>query len=177
VKWLLLLFPALLFAATPVKNFPLVNQDGKPFQLHDLKGKPVLVSFIFTRCPQPQMCPLTITKSKQVLNLWKKQKGLPDLQILLVTLDPEFDKPVVLKSYAKARSLDSKSFTLATGNEVTLTDLAGEFNVMGLKSEGTIAHNLKTILLDANLAEVKQFKENEWTADQVVSAFTSLPKL
>lgn len=176
MKFLLLLIPFLL-AATPVKNFPLVSQEGKPFQLHDLKGKPVLVSFIFTRCPQPKMCPLTVTKNKQVLSLWKKNPALPPLQFLLVTLDPAFDTPAVLKQFAKARNLDKQTFTLATGNEVTLSDFAGEFNVMGFKSEGSISHNLKTVLLDANLVEIKQFKENEWTAADVVSAFSAQPKL
>jgi len=175
--FLLCLFPLLAWAAEPVKNFPLVSQEGKPFQLHDLKGKPVLISFIFTRCPLPKMCPLTITRNKQVLQLWKKQKGLPPLQLLLVTLDPEFDSPAVLKAFAKSRSLDSRYFTLATGNPGSLSDLAAEFNVMGFPSEGTITHNMKTVLLDANLVEVRQFKENEWTADKVIQAFSSQPKL
>ena len=93
------------------------------------------------------------------------------------TLDPAFDTPAVLKQFAKARNLDKQTFTLATGNEVTLSDFAGEFNVMGFKSEGSISHNLKTVLLDANLVEIKQFKENEWTAADVISAFSAQPKL
>ncbi len=164
-----LLLPFLL-AATPVKNFPLVNQEGRPFQLYDLKGKPVLVSFIFSRCPQAKMCPLTVTKNKQVLELIKKEKTKKEIQFLFVTLDPEFDTPSVLKAFARTRHLDSREFTLATGNPQALSDLASEFNVMGFKDGASVSHNMKTILLGADLSEVKQFKDNEWTAEEVLKA-------
>src|SRR5688500_17199954 len=63
------------FAAMPVKNFPLVDQNGKPFQLHDLKGQSVFVSFVFTRCPLPTMCPLTVTRNKELFQKWKQAKS------------------------------------------------------------------------------------------------------
>lgn len=94
-----------LFAADPIKNFPLVNQEGKPFQLHDFKGKSVFVSFVFTRCPLPNMCPLTITRNKQIYRKWKESKSKVPLHFLIVTLDPAFDTPQVLKGFADRKSV------------------------------------------------------------------------
>lgn len=159
------------------KNFPLVNQDGKPFQFGDLKGKYTFVSFIFTRCPLPKMCPLTVTRVKELQRKWKAAPGNKPLQFLFVTLDPDFDTAGVLKKFAKDRRLDLSHTILATGNPQVLSDLASEFNVMGVPSGGTIAHNMKSILLGPDLAELKQYKDNEWTAEQVLNDLQASPKL
>lgn len=47
-------------------DFQLINQDGQSVRLSDFRGKAVLVSYIFTRCPMPSMCPLVTSKMKQV---------------------------------------------------------------------------------------------------------------
>lgn len=161
----------------PVKNAPLVNQEGKPFQLHDLKGGFVLVSFVFTRCPLPKMCPLAVTRNKALLSQWKKQGGKPPLKLLLVTLDPDFDTPTVLKKFAKDRGLNLNHVVLATGNPQALSDFAAEFNVIGIPGAGQIAHNMKSILLGSNLVEIRQYHDNEWTADQVLRDLRQSPKL
>ena len=59
-----------------LKNFPLVNQEGRPFQLHDLKGDYVFVTFVYSRCPLPTMCPLSLKLTRQVLAAWKKDPTL-----------------------------------------------------------------------------------------------------
>lgn len=95
----------------------------------------------------------------------------------MVTLDPDFDTPAVLKSFAKQRNIDLKQTSLATGNPQALADFAAEFNVMGMPSGGTISHNMKSILLSPEFTEVKQYKDNEWTAAEVLSDLMSSPKL
>lgn len=151
-----------------IPNYPLVNQEGKPFQLYDLKGNYLFVSFVYTRCPIAKMCPLTISMNKSIYRKWTKLKSKPGLHFLIVTLDPQFDSAEVLKKFAKNRDLNLKAFTLATGNEQTLSDFASQFNVIGIPSDGMISHNLKSILLDPNLVPVKEYKENEWSPDDVI---------
>ena len=163
-----LLFVGGLAFAAPLTNRPFVNQDGKPFQLHDLKGNYVFVSFVFTRCPLPSMCPLTMTLNKQLYSEWKKTKKAPPLKFLVVTLDPAFDTPAVLRGYAKARGVNNKDFTLATGNATVLSDFAGEFNVIGMPAGGTISHNLKSILLAPDLSVLQEYKDNEFSPSQVL---------
>lgn len=172
-------FAFVSYAATPtppVPNYPLVNQEGKPFQLYDLKGNYVFVSFIYTRCPIAKMCPLTITLNKSIHRKWTKLKNKPAMQFLIVTLDPAFDSAPVLKKFAQARDLSSKSFTLATGNEQTLADFASQFNVVGFPSDGMVSHNLKSILLNPEMVPVKEYKENEWTPEDVLKELTPKPQ-
>src|SRR5688572_29580214 len=158
--------------AAPLKNFPLVNQEGKPFQVHDLKGSHLLVTFIYTRCPMPKMCPLSMKLTRQILSAWKKDPSLKNkpLRALAVTLDPDNDTPAALKAYGKKFSLALPETVLATGAPQSVADLASEFNVIGFPLQGTISHNSKHILLDPELNEIQQFKDNEFKIGDVLEA-------
>lgn len=178
VLWLFLLTlatsPQLASAAepTPVPNFDLVTHEGKPVQLYDYKGKYVLLSFVFTRCPMPNMCPLNMSLSKELIEKWKAQpylrrKGYP-LHILAVTLDPEYDTPKVMREYMASRGLDTEYFTFLTGTPEKLSELASEFNIIGVPGGGTISHNMKTALLNPLMIPIAEYKDNEWTPDQIL---------
>lgn len=158
------------FAATgpALPNTAFTNENGKTFHLNDLKGNYLFISFVYSRCPMPKMCPLTITLNKQLLTLWKKQKPSLPLKLLVVTLDPEHDTPAVLKQFKKSRGLDPAHFVMATGNPATLSDFASNFNVLGIPSEGMISHNVKSVLVGPDLVPIKEYKENEWDPKDVV---------
>ncbi len=165
---LCLLFLSTLLFADPLPNAQFVSSEGKPLQFYDLKGQVVFVSFIFTRCPLPKMCPLTMTLNKQLWRKAKNSKPETKIKFLIVTLDPDFDTAPVLKTYAKKFNLDEKDFLLVTGNPQVLSDFASLFNVLGFPSQGSISHNLKSALIGKDLSVIKEYKENEWKADQVL---------
>lgn len=153
--------------STPIPNLEGVDQSGRPFKAHSLKGSYLLISFVFSSCPMPKMCPLTMQLNKKVQTLWKKEFKAP-LNLLIVTLDPVGDTPEVLKKYGARFSLDEKSTFLVTGDPQKLSDFGSAFNVAGWPSGNTTVHNLKTILVGPNLEELKQYKENEWTPEQLI---------
>jgi len=155
-------------AAAQIPNVPMVDQNGKPFQTHDLRGKYVLVTFIFSRCPLPKMCPLTMKQSISLLREWKAKKLAPPLHILAVTLDPDYDSAEVLKKFGQKYSVDFSRFTLATGNPQVLSSFASEFNVMGIPDGQTVSHNMKNILIGPDLTELAQYRDNEWQPQQVI---------
>lgn len=99
--------------------------------------------------------------------LWKKELGAP-LNLLIVTLDPVGDTPSVLKKYGARFSLDEKTTFLVTGDPQHLSDFGSAFNVAGWPSGNTTVHNLKVILVSPELEELKQYKENEWTPEQLI---------
>lgn len=88
------------WGATYFPNVPLVTQDGKTVRFHDdlLKGRKVLINFIFTRCDQA--CPLDTAKLAQVQQLLGPRVGR-DIFMYSITLDPEHDTPAALKAYAE----------------------------------------------------------------------------
>ncbi len=158
-------------ARPPLPNVSLVNQEGKPFQFHDLKGKYLLVSFVYSRCPMAKMCPLTMRLVNRTLKVWKKALPAKPVMAVAITLDPKNDTPAILKAYGKTHGVDFAQVLLATGNEKALEDFASEVNVIGIpEANGSIGHNMKTVLVGPDLIPVKDFKDNEWKPEDVVTA-------
>ena len=149
-------------------NAALVNQEGKPFQLYDLKGKYLFLSFIYTRCPFPKMCPLTVSLNQDLFRHWKEEKKKLPLHFLIVTLDPRYDTPAVLKAFAKMRHLDLHHFTLATGTPQTLSTLYNQFNVAVVPEGEFVGHNNRNVLLDPKMTVLQNYEENKWTPEQVL---------
>jgi len=158
---------SLISATSPIKDYSLKNQNSKAFQLHDMKGNFVLVSFIYTRCPMPKMCPLTMSLNKQVFKLWRKTAPKTPLKFLIVTLDPQSDTPDRLKEYGQSFGMTDPAFILATGSDQTISDLSSEFNALGFPSGGLISHNSKTVLLGPDMVALKDYKDNEWKPEEV----------
>ena len=111
------------------RDFALNDHDGKPRTLADFKGKAVVMFFGYTHCPD--VCPTTMSEMAAVM----KQLG-PDadrVQVLFVTLDPERDKPELLKAYVPG--FDPRFIALSGDQEATAR-VAKEFKVFYQKSPG-----------------------------------------
>src|SRR5262245_54801529 len=104
----------------PIEDFALTDEAGKPFTLTELKGQPTLVFFGFTHCPD--VCPTTLARLAQIT----KSAALPDLRVLLISVDPARDKPEQLERYVHA--FDPK-FKGVTGTEQQIERIAKEFGV------------------------------------------------
>ena len=86
--------------ATPgavVPDLPLVDQNGAPFTLRDGAGRVRIVTFIYTRCPLPDFCPLMLKNLEAVRRRANEEGVGSQLALLGVTLDPAFDTPAVLR--------------------------------------------------------------------------------
>jgi protein SCO1/2 len=165
-----------VFSETKLKNYTLQNQSGKNFQLYDIIGNYLLVSFIYTRCPMPKMCPLTMSLNRRVYRLWKKNSPSIPLKFLVVTLDPANDTANTMKSYGSKFGLTDSAFILATGSEQTISDFSSEFNALGFPSNGLIAHNSKSVLVGPDLIPLKDYKDNEWKPEDVIKDLKTLSK-
>lgn len=115
--------------ATPqvINNFSLVDNEGRPFTLNDLKGHWSFVVFGFTSCAQ--VCPKTMSELDQVAKIIKKW-GLHAPQFVMVSVDPVRDTTERLNEYIKSYNDD---FIAATGNKYEIDSLARDLSVMYLK--------------------------------------------
>ena len=157
----------------PVPDFKLIDQDGKTFQLHDLKGSYVFITFVYTRCPSIDMCPRAFALMRQLLSKWNEQPnwkktGFP-IKVLAITLDPAFDTPSVMKVYAESQGLDFEKFTFATGDPKDLVALESQFNVLGIEGADSVAHTMKGALLSPVMVPLREYKDNNWTPEKVLS--------
>jgi cytochrome oxidase Cu insertion factor (SCO1/SenC/PrrC family) len=85
----------------PVPDFTLTDQSGQQVSMADQRGKLVLLTFLYTNCPD--VCPLITQNLNQALQMLGPQRD--DVRVLAVSVDPEGDTPKAVDSYAKAHHL------------------------------------------------------------------------
>lgn len=149
-----------------VPDFKLVDQDGKDLRLSDLRGKAVVLTFIYTRCPLPNFCPLM---SKNFADLEQRlSKEFPNqYQLLSITMDPGFDRPEVLKEYAARYEANLRNWSFATGDPQQIQFIAGLTGLYYVWEGGLISHDLRTVLIGPDGRLVHIWKSNVWTPYEV----------
>ncbi len=158
-----------------VPDFKLRNQDGRIIHLNEFRGKELLITFIYTRCPLPNFCPL-VTRNFAAID--KRVSADPALKgkmhLVCVSFDPEHDTPDRLKAYGEQYiGSDAKAafahWDFAVPEKPVLTEMAKFFNVgMTDASDGTITHTLSTTLIGRDGKVLKFYPGNEWTPEEVV---------
>ena len=132
-----------------VRDFVLTNQDGQALRLSDLRGKPVMLFFGYTHCPD--VCPVTVADFVQV----KKKLGdqANKVAFMMVSIDGDRDTPAVLKNYMK--TFDTRFIGL-TGSPDQVKSIAADFGASFEKQQTTdsqasylMAHTSFSYLLDA----------------------------
>ena len=105
--------PLAVIRMTP--DFTLTTQAGERLRWEDLRGKVVLVSFVFTTCSGS--CPATTHRMSQVAQALAGKGLLKDdrVRLLSITLDPARDTPEALRKYMKAYDADPGHWTFLTG--------------------------------------------------------------
>ncbi len=130
-------------------NFALYNQEGAVVSAAKFRGKQIMFNFIFTRCPVATMCPASTLKMMET-QAKAKAAGVTNLELISITLDPEYDTPGVLKAYAQGRGIDTGNFSFLTGPERAIKDLLTQFGVLteATRDESILKHTLATLLIN-----------------------------
>lgn len=142
-------------------DFALYDQDGKVVQVAQLRGRQVVINFIFTRCPDAKMCPATVMKMMQ-LQAMAREAGVADLELLSITLDPEYDTPGVLRDYADARGIDTSNYRFLTGPERAIKDMLAQLGVLVFQDGPLLQHTLTSVLIDPRGRIVHRVDGSEW---------------
>jgi len=163
-----------------VPDFQFIDQNGRPIHLAQFRGQPLLVTFIYTRCPLPDYCiRMSDNFARVARNLHRSNPdAFAKLQMLSITLDPEFDKPEVLRNYGKSYigSLDPglKHWTLATASPEQIRQAAEFFGMVYKSQDGEIVHNLRTALLDADGRVAGFYSGNGWKPSELAAKLQQL---
>jgi protein SCO1/2 len=151
--------------------FELTDQDGRNISLETFRGHPLVLTFIFTRCPIPNFCPLMSKNFAGLQNAIKQGSGrLAQTRLLSISFDPDFDTPQVLKSYAGHAQADPEVWTFATGEKTEINDLTHGFSVYVQPESGTISHGLATALIDQEGKIVRIWRGNGWALSEILDA-------
>jgi protein SCO1/2 len=155
-----------------VPSTPLLDQAGVTGTLQDLRGSVVAVSFIYTRCPLPQFCPLIDRRFAEAQKLVAADPALNGkAKLLSISFDPKFDRAEVLRAHAKKAGADERVWRFATADEAVVDRLAAEFGINVIREkDGTITHNLRTAVIDPSGRVFAILDNNAWSADELVAA-------
>ncbi len=130
-----------------VPTFQFHDQDDKPVTLESLRGSPWVADFIFTRCPGS--CPMMTGKMAAM------QKSLPpQVKFVSFSVDPEHDRPAVLKEYAQRFSADESRWKFLTGDQDAIMAQARGMLLTALPAtaDQPIIHDGRFLLIDGGFS-------------------------
>ena len=158
-----------------VPDFTLINQDGVRINLHQYRGKAVLLTFIYTRCPLPDYCPLMSNNFADIESALKKDPALyGGTHLLSITIDPRNDSPAVMRSYGlgyvpEGGTPDFGHWEMATGSPDDVKRIAEFFGLRYWEESGQIVHSLRTALVGPDGKVLKVYRGNDWKPDAVLA--------
>ncbi len=125
-----------------VPDFSLVNQQDRPIELSDLKGKIWIADFIFTHCPT--ICPIMTEEMAKLQSEFKEEP----VYFVSFTVDPERDTPDVLTRYAVKYGADQERWHFLTGEKEQIYQLANEgFKLAAADHGGGFPHSTRFALV------------------------------
>ena len=165
-----------------VPDFALVNQNNKPIRTSQYRGKTLLLTFIYTRCPIPEYCTLMSNNFAEIdRELQKTPELYEKTRLLSISIDPEYDTPAVLRSYGASHTgrYEEEKFThweFATGTKDQVKDVAKFFGLQYYPEKDQIVHGLRTVIVGPDSKVVKVYRGNEWKPSEVISDIKTLLK-
>jgi protein SCO1 len=151
---------------TAVADFKLTDQDGRRFQFAAARGKVILVTFVFTTCPD--VCPL-FTANFAAIQRQLEERKIKDYLLLAITTDPERDGAAVLKDYAGRFKADLNRWSFLTGTRAELSKVWKIFGVNVTKTEsGQVQHTSFTTLIDRQGKRRVDYYGDKWQDKEIL---------
>lgn len=162
-------------AGDVVPDFKLTNEEGRRIHLGEFKGRVLLLTFIYTRCPLADFCP---RMNKNFAEIDKSLAADPEMyrktHLLSISFDPKYDTPEVLKRYGEFYTGgNSKTFAhwdFASAPEAELPAIE-EFFDLGVTpgTPGTLVHSLSTAVVGKDGKIRAWYATNDWSPAQVLA--------
>jgi protein SCO1/2 len=163
---------AALAVIRPAPDFRLTAQDDRPLRLSDLRGKVLLVSFVFTTCNGT--CPATTHRMSKVAGELDRHGLLKSgkVHLLSITLDPVRDTPAALRGYMELYDIDPAHWTFLTGEPTVVAKVHAAWGLwVKLAPMGQLDHPSRVFLVDSKgrIREIYNldFFKPAWVAEDV----------
>jgi len=162
-----------------VPDFALVNQDGKRIHLAEYRGRSLLLTFIYTRCPEPTQCTLMSNNFAEIdRELQKQPDRYARTHLLSISFDPDYDTPKVMRSYGASHTerYSDETFQHWEFASGTADEVKGIAQYFGLRyfvdsESGTqqVIHSLRTAIIGPDGKVFTVYSGNEWKPQEVLS--------
>ncbi len=129
-----------------VGSHRLMDQDGQPVDITQFRGKPVVISMIYTACDHT--CPVTTQNVARAVSGARKTLGKDSFQVLSIGFDTVRDTPENLRIYAKQQGIDLQGWAFLAGNAATMEALSAELGFTWYVTSRGFDHIAQTTVLD-----------------------------
>jgi protein SCO1 len=155
-----------------VPDASFVDERGAPRTLAAWRGTAIALTFIYTRCPVPDFCPLMDRRFAELQRAVLEDVALRGrVHLVSVSFDPAFDTPAVLAAHAKKVGADGSVWSFLTGDRSEIDRFSSRLGVsivQDRESAPEIVHNLRTAVIDGDGRLVRIFTGNEWTVAELL---------
>jgi protein SCO1/2 len=150
----------------------LTTEAGTTIRFSDFHGRALAFTFFFTSCPLPDFCPKMNRNFAEARQLLAADTNAPaNWQLLSISFDSIVDQPEVLANYAGLyRGTDTNRWLFAVADTNTLAQLAPRLDLQFWRENGSITHNLRTVVLDPAGRITHQFDGTDWTPQDLATA-------
>jgi protein SCO1/2 len=156
----------------PAPDFTLTTHDDRQLELSGLKGKVLLVGFVFTTCNGT--CPATTHRMALIQDELRRRGRLQDDQVRLlsITLDPARDNPTALRRYMQLYDIDGKHWTFLTGSDAAVKKVIADWGMWTKPAaDGQLDHPSRVFLVDqqGRVREIYHlgFLKPAWVAEDI----------
>ena len=143
-------------------NVSFTQTNSSIYNLYESNNDYTIISYIFTRCPMPEMCPAVISKNAYLANSFKKYNNI---EFLIVSFDYIFDTPdVLLENYSHIEDSHKNIKFLSSQNhynDLVLLTKQSDISFGGVE-DNNIGHTMRTIILDKNNKLIKTYDGLDW---------------
>ena len=154
-----------------------LDYNNNNIKLSDFKDQFMFITFIFTRCPIPNMCPALIYKQKYIA---EKFENYDNLKILTISFDYLYDTPSILKDKFYTLNSDKDNWLFLSSynhlNDLYQISRESNFSFWGIE-KNDIGHNMRTILIGPDLKFLKYYDGNEWSVKDAANDIKNIMKL
>jgi protein SCO1/2 len=165
-----------------VPDFVLLNQSDRKIHLGQFRGKAVVLTFIYTRCPLADFCPRMSSNFAELNKALEADAPLyKRTHLLSVSFDPTYDTPKVLRSYGGAytgkyvnETFDHWEFAAPSASDLPKMEQFFAVGVTPGSGNAPLQHTLATIVLDKDGKVAGYYPGNDWTVNDVLAKIRSI---
>lgn len=137
-----------------LSDFRLTDASGKGIRLHELAGKPLVLSLIYTSCYQ--ICPMTTRYLASVVEKARKALGHDAFSVAVLGFDSQFDNPLAMKHFAMKQGIENAGWHLLSADADTVAALSKELGFLFFTSPNGFDHVVQATIIDAESVIYRQ---------------------
>ena len=156
----------------PLGDYTLRDIGGQPFRLASLRGRPLVLSLIYTSCHH--VCPIITRNLAEAVEIGQEALGDDAFSVLSIGFDWQVDTPDRMRMYAQSHGIDARGWHFLSGDAATIDALSADVGFQFFESVKGFDHLSQTTIVDANGHVYRQVYGQDFKAPAIVEPLKDL---